>query len=51
MKKILLEITEDTHRDFKLACVTNGQSLKDALIELIHYYIDSEPKLKQDDKS
>jgi len=51
MKKILLELTEDTHKAFKMRCLENGQSIKDALVELVHFYIDNlPPKLKQDEK-
>jgi len=45
MKKILLELTPETHGLFKSSCALNGQSIKDALIELIHYYIDN-PKIE-----
>jgi len=44
-KAVKIELGEETHSQFKAATALNGQSIKDALIELIHYYIDN-PKIE-----
>ena len=48
-KVIQIKLTEDTHKAFKSATALAGQSIKEALIELIHYYIDN-PITKEDAK-
>ena len=50
MKVIQIELEEALHKKFKMQCLTNNQSIKDALKELIEYYV--EPlKLKEDVKN
>ena len=40
MKKIIIEVEDDKlHADFKAEVYANGQTIKDALIELIKYYL------------
>ena len=47
MKNLHLQITEALHHAFKVECAQNNQSIKDALIELINYYVENKME-KQD---
>lgn len=38
MKRILVEVPEDLHTEFKLACYSNGDVMSDVLIRLIRGY-------------
>lgn len=52
MKKFLVEIPEDLHKDFKVSCAKNGDSMNEAFIELMKYYVvtTNEPlKLKENE--
>lgn len=52
MQKIIkVLIPSDLHREFKTACASNAETITDAIIELIEFYIKNEPlKLKEDAK-
>lgn len=39
MKKVIIELDDGLHAELKSAVYANGQSIKDALTELIKYYI------------
>ena len=39
-KIIHIGLDPELHSEFKSACAKNSQSIKDALIELIEYYIE-----------
>ena len=47
MKITLVELDDETHKAFKMQCLVNNQTIKDAMVELVKYYI-KEPKLKED---
>ena len=38
-KIIHIGLDPDLHKAFKIACAKNSQSIKDALVELIEYYV------------
>ena len=48
-KVIQIKLSEETHKRFKSASAIAGQSIKEALIELIHYYIDNQMNLIEED--
>ena len=39
IKYIQIDLDTDLHKEFKTSAAKNSQSIKDALIELIKYYI------------
>lgn len=39
---IQVQLSKHTHGRFKSACALANQSIKDALVELVHYYIDNQ---------
>ena len=49
-KIIHIGLPKELHKDFKIACAKNSQSIKDALIELIKYYIDNPKMTLKDEK-
>ena len=38
-KIVHIELDQELHKAFKIACAKNSQSIKDALVELIEYYV------------
>jgi len=38
-KHILLKLPEDLHKEFKMKCIQNNQTIQNALIDLLKYYI------------
>ena len=49
MKIITIKIEEALHQEFKGATSLNGQTIKDAMTELIKYYVKNE-MIKKDEK-
>ena len=45
MKNVRYEITEELHKDFKSTCAKDGKGMKQVIIELMKFYIDSKNDL------
>ena len=39
MRRLVTELDDELHHEFKAECASNRESLKDAIIDLIKYYI------------
>jgi|GEM_PF-1171340 hypothetical protein len=39
MKRILVDVPEDMHTEFKLACYSNGKVMSDVLIAMMRGYV------------
>jgi len=50
VKMLQVRITKELNDEFNIACIKNKQTKSEAIIDLMKYYIISEPKLKEDDK-
>ncbi len=48
MKRLVVELEKQLHQAFKLQAMKNGQSIKDAMTDLIEYYVKNEMILKDE---
>ena len=48
MKRLVVELETSLHQAFKLQAMKNGQSIKDAMTDLIEYYVKNEMILKDE---
>lgn len=46
-KKILFEINEELKHKFKVVCLNNRESQKDAMNRLVRHYVDKNGNLKK----
>ena len=42
MKRLVIELESTLHQEFKLQAMKNGQSLKEAVTDLVEYYVKNE---------
>ena len=47
-KRIVFEAPPELYKEFKLEVVRNNQSIKDAMIELMEYYVENKMIIKDE---
>ena len=50
IKKLIIELPAELHRQFKLASYQEGRTMKDIIVSLITYYVEDEDNGKPNGK-